>query len=182
MADIREQLGALDLNADVNKEELVDQLEQIASEHGYVTLDRNDSKPWGAYLRFDSKDAEQFIGSFFPGLTLAEAQRGIENAELSPKFLLVSPGQRLSWQKHARRAERWTFLTDGAYHKSNTDYQGDIVNASAGEVVQFEQGERHRLVGTKNPYTLVAEIWQHSDPAHLSDEDDIVRIQDDYDR
>lgn len=182
MADIREQIGALNLDANVDKSELVDQLEQIAQEHGYVTLDRNDTKPWGAYLRFDSKDAEQFIDSFFPGLTLEEAQRGIEDAELSPKFLLVSPGQRLSWQKHARRAERWTFLTDGAYHKSDTDDQGDIVNAPAGEVVQFEQGERHRLVGLMGSYALVAEIWQHSDPAQPSDEDDITRIQDDYQR
>lgn len=83
---------------------------------------------------------------------------------------------------HARRAERWTFLTGGAYYKSDTDDQGDIVNVSAGEVVQFEQGERHRLVGVAGSYVLVAEIWQHSDPTHLSDEDDIVRIQDDYDR
>lgn len=182
MTDIREQLTTLNLGVNANKIMIIDQLERIAKEHGYETLDRNDTKPWGAYLRFDSKDAEQFIDSFFPGLTLEEAQRGIENAELSPKFLLVSPGQRLSWQKHARRAERWAFLTDGAYHKSDTDDQGDIVNVSAGEIVQFEQGERHRLVGLEDSYALVAEIWQHSDATYPSDEDNIVRLQDDYNR
>lgn len=182
MTDIREQLGLLSLNAAADKVALMDRLERIAQKHGYETLDRNDTKPWGAYLRFDSKDAERFIDTFFPSLALEGAQRGIENAELSPKFLLVSPGQRLSWQKHARRAERWTFLTNGAYYKSDTDDQGDMVNAVAGEVVRFEQGERHRLVGLNDMYVLVAEIWQHSDPANLSDEDDIVRIQDDYSR
>lgn len=182
MTDIRQQLDALDLNASIDKLVLVDQLERIAHDHGYETVDRNDTKPWGAYLRFHSKYAEQFIDSFFPGLTLAEAQLGIKDAELSPKFLLVAPGQRLSWQMHDRRAERWAFLTEGAYHKSATDEQGDIVDVAPGEVVQFAKGERHRLVGINDSYALVAEIWQHSDPAHLSDEDDIVRLQDDYSR
>ena len=180
--DIHEQLTVLDLGGTNNKLELVDQLERIAIEHGYKTVDRNDTKPWGAYLRFDSEAAERFIASFFPGLSLAEAQLGIENAELSPKFLLVAPYQRLSWQKHDRRAERWAFLTDGAYYKSPTDEQGEVVAVAAGDVVQFERGERHRLVGLPDSYALVAEIWQHSDPHDLSDEDDIIRIQDDYSR
>ncbi len=180
--DIQEKLLQLNLDGAVDKIELVDQLEDIAKSYGYETVDRNDSKPWGAYLRFDGKVAEQFIASFFPGLTLAEAQLGIENAELSPKFLLVAPGQRLSWQKHDRRAERWAFLTDGAYYKSPTDEMGEVVPVKAGEVVQFAKGERHRLVGIEGKYVLVAEIWQHSDPDHLSDEEDIIRIQDDYNR
>ncbi len=182
MSEIKEELLALNLNGTVEKLSLVDQVERIASDEGYVTVDRDDTKPWGAYLRFDSKDAERFIESFFPGLTIEEAQLGIENAELSPKFLIVSPEQRLSWQYHDRRAERWAFLTDGAYHKSNNDDQGDIVRVKAGEVVQFEKGERHRLVGVQGKYALVAEIWQHSDPDNLSNEEDIVRLSDDYNR
>jgi len=182
MQDIHDQLAHINLDITKDKIAITDQLEAIAQQNGYKVVDRNDSKPWGAYLRFASDGAEQFIKSFFPGLTLEEAQLGIANAELSPKFLLVSPGQRLSWQKHDRRAERWAFLTDGAYHKSETDEQGEIVLVKAGDVVQFAKGERHRLVGIKESYGLVAEIWQHSDPANLSDEDDIVRIQDDYNR
>lgn len=182
MTDIHEQLNNLPLTSTSEKSALIDELEQIAEEHGYAVVDRNDTKPWGAYLRFDSQGAEQFIQSFFPGLSLEEAKLGIENAELSPKFLLVSPKQRLSWQKHDRRAERWSFLTRGAYYKSDTDEQGEVVTVEPGEVVQFGKGERHRLVGLEDSYALVAEIWQHSDPTHLSDEDDIVRIQDDYSR
>lgn len=182
MTDLYTQLLSLDLTGTTDKVYLLNEIEKLAGNDGYLTVDRNDEKPWGGYLRFDGKGAEKFIQAFFPGLTLAEAQMGIENAELSPKFLLVSPGQRLSWQKHDRRAERWAFLTSGAYHKSDTDEQGEVVTVASGEVVQFEQGERHRLVGLTDSYALVAEIWQHSDPNHLSDEDDIIRIQDDYSR
>ena len=54
--------------------------------------------------------------------------------------------------------------------------------AEAGEVVQFAKSERHRLVGAMGHYTLVAEIWQHTNPEQLSDEADITRLQDDYKR
>lgn len=183
MANIHNQLAAINLDGSVDKLTIVDQLQQIATQHGYITVDRNDTKPWGAYLRFDSAGAQQFIASFFPGLSLEEAQMGIAGAELSPKFLLVNPEQRLSWQMHDRRAERWAFLTGGGYYKSTTDEQGEPTVAHPGDVVQFRQGERHRLVGRSDgSYALVAEIWQHSDPTGLSDEDDIVRIQDDYRR
>ncbi len=182
MSEIKEKLLALNLDRSVEKLSLVNKIEQIANDEGYVTVDRDDTKPWGAYLRFDSVDADKFIQSFFPGLTMEEAQLGIENAELSPKFLIVSPEQRLSWQYHDRRAERWAFLTNGAYHKSDNDDQGDVVQARAGEVVQFGKGERHRLAGIQGGYTLVAEIWQHSDPDNLSNEEDIVRLSDDYNR
>ena len=103
-------------------------------------------------------------------------------AELSPKFLIVKPGQRLSWQYHDRRAERWCFLTQGGYRKSMTDDEGDRIEANAGEVVQFQTGERHRLEGRSDGLVLVAEIWQHSQPEAPSDEDDIVRLADDYQR
>jgi mannose-6-phosphate isomerase-like protein (cupin superfamily) len=129
-----------------------------------------------------NSDADTFVNEFFPGLDPAEARLGNEDAELSPKILLVSPAQRLSWQHHDRRAERWAFVTTGGYHKSTTDDQGELHSAKSGEVVQFAQGERHRLVGAIGHYTLVAEIWQHVDNDHPSDEADIVRLQDDYDR
>jgi mannose-6-phosphate isomerase len=182
MSDLRAKLDQLSVSMDVAKKELTDKIELAAISEGYKIVDRNDTKPWGAYLRFDGKDAEEFITEFFPGLTLEEARLGVENAELSPKILLVSPSQRLSWQKHDRRAERWTFLTEGGYHKSATDEQGELNVASAGDIVQFQKGERHRLVGSDAAYTLVAEIWQHTDVTQLSDEDDIIRIQDDYSR
>ena len=51
---------------------------------------------------------------------------------------------------------------------------------SEGDQVKLQQGERHRLIGLKD-YGIVAEIWQHTDSVP-SDEDDIVRVQDDFKR
>lgn len=162
--------------------ELVSDLESLIAENGYTVVEKNDSKPWGAYLRLAAEDADRFVEDFFPGLDPSEARLGIEGAELSPKFLIVIPGQRLSWQFHDRRAERWRFLTPGAYRKSMDDTESDRILAEAGEVVQFQTGERHRLEGMPDSLVLVAEIWQHVDGDHPSDEDDIVRLHDDYQR
>jgi len=101
---------------------------------------------------------------------------------LSPKILLVSPDQRLSWQYHNRRSERWDFLTKGLYSRSMTDEEGKAILAYTGDMVQFATRERHRLIGNNDTYVIVAEIWQHTNPEHISDEDDIVRLQDDYNR
>lgn len=52
---------------------------------------------------------------------------------------------------------------------------------SPGEVLRLELGERHRLIGLQT-WGVVAEIWQHTDAASPSDELDIVRVADDYQR
>ena len=46
--------------------------------------------------------------------------------------------------------------------------------------VRLVKGERHRLIGLED-YGFVAEIWQHTDSIP-SDEEDIVRVQDDFSR
>lgn len=161
---------------------VVSEVEQVIEQAGYDIVEKNDSKPWGAYFRISNDQADDFVEEFFTGLSPEEARLGIDGVELSPKILIVSPEQRLSWQLHHRRAERWVFLTAGAYHKSETDDQGDLRLAEPGDVVQFGQGERHRLVGATSSYTIVAEIWQHVDPVNPSNEDDIIRLSDDYSR
>jgi mannose-6-phosphate isomerase len=50
-----------------------------------------------------------------------------------------------------------------------------------GEILRLELGERHRLIGL-DTWGIIAEIWQHTDVASPSDEHDIVRVGDDYDR
>lgn len=158
------------------------EIETSITDAGYSILEKEINKPWGAYLRIDSSQADEFVKDFFPGLTPEEARLGIEGAELSPKFLIVKPGQRLSWQYHDRRAERWRFLTAGGYRRSSTDQEGERIESSVGDIVQFQQGERHRLEGRSDGIVLVAEIWQHSLVGHPSDENDIVRLADDYKR
>jgi mannose-6-phosphate isomerase len=182
MYELSENMSKLDTGATINKIIIVSEVLDYIKHASYEAVEVNDQKPWGAYIRIDSKQADRFVEEFFPGLTPAEARLGNSTAELSPKFLIVAPNQRLSWQYHNRRAERWTFLSAGSYEKSVTDEETEPMMATIGDVVQFAKGERHRLVGVSDNYTVVAEIWQHSDPQELSNEDDIVRLADDYER
>lgn len=182
MTDLFKKLSRLNTKENTNKQKLVDEIIGEMAQHGYVVSEVNTEKPWGAYVKFSNEDADSFIKDFFSELSPAEARLGNKNAELSPKILIVSPGHRLSWQYHNNRAERWVFLTDGHYDKSETDEEQGEKDASAGESIQFVPIERHRLIGDKNTYTLVAEIWQHIDNNNLSHEGDIVRLSDDYSR
>ena len=182
MPQLTEQLNNIIDQETVDFSNFTEGIEALARAAGYDIVEKNADKPWGAYLRIDSAQADDFVREFFPGLSPEEARLGIEGAELSPKFLIVKPGERLSWQFHHRRAERWRFLTAGAYRKSETDEESERIEASADEVVQFLKGERHRLEGADDHIVLVAEIWQHVDAEHPSDEDDIVRLADDYQR
>ena len=50
-----------------------------------------------------------------------------------------------------------------------------------GDQIVIKQGERHLLIGL-NVTSIVAEIWQHTDTNHPSDENDIIKVQDDFGR
>lgn len=65
--------------------------------------------------------------------------------------------------------------------RSHTDDEGELLVYQVGETVTLFQGERHRLVGLED-YAVVAEIWQHTAADNPSDENDIVRLQDDFGR
>ncbi len=135
-------------------------------------------RPWGGFFVIDEKDAAKFIDHFFPTLDKSILLKG----KLSPKMLLVEPHKKLSWQYHHRRAEVWK-LFDGVAGvvRSDTDDQKDLHILSKGEIIELRQGERHRLVGL-NDWGVIAEIWMHTDDDHPSDENDIVRLQDDFGR
>lgn len=182
MNELSGNLAEVKNDNSIEKTRIVGDIVSDVEAAGYTIVELNDQKPWGAYIRIDGTQADRFVEEFFPGLSPEEARLGMEDAELSPKLLIVAPEQRLSWQYHDRRAERWTFLTEGAYNKSESDDEGEVVKANVGDVVQFARGERHRLVGVPDKYVVVAEIWQHVDPDSPSDEDDIVRLADDYKR
>lgn len=184
MNEFYTDIMAIDLSTARSKDEVMQDLIEKAGRRGFIVVDVDMQKPWGGFVRFDTKDAEAFIKAFFPNLDINEARLGHGDTELSPKFLLVTPNSRLSWQRHGRRAERWAYLTSGGYHKSfDPTEQGELQVAQVGDIVQFEQGECHRLVGLPgDTYTLVAEIWQHTSPSEQSDESDIERLADDYKR
>ena len=101
---------------------------------------------------------------------------------MSPKILIVKPAARLSWQYHNRRAEIWQIYKGSTgIIRSNTDTENEMEIYDEGDQIVLEQGERHRLIGLDD-YCVVAEIWQHTDVDHPSDEEDIIRVQDDFGR
>jgi len=109
MHQLLRNIHKFDIEGDIEKSVLVSELCRNIEDSGYKVVELNDQKPWGAYIRIDSTQADEFVNEFFPGLTPIQARLGVEAAELSPKILIVAPGQRLSWQYHNRRAERWAF-------------------------------------------------------------------------
>lgn len=182
MTELKSQLESIDLSPNRSQKEINEEVARALGAAGYSVVIQDYGRPWGGFNQLDNRNADRFVEEFFPGLTPEEARLGNPSSELSPKILTVAPEQRLSWQYHDRRAERWAYITEGGFYKSLTDDQGELQIAEPGEVVQFEKSERHRLVGAAGHYTLVAEIWQHTDPANLSNESDIVRLADDYRR
>ncbi|MGB0254816.1 MAG: phosphoheptose isomerase [Flavobacteriaceae bacterium] len=136
-------------------------------------------RPWGGFLVIDESQAQDFANQFFSGLDVNSLRIG---GKLSPKILIVEPDVRLSWQYHHRRAEIWrVYKGTAGIIRSETDAQGQVEVLNEGDQVRLKQGERHRLVGLKER-ALVAEIWQHTDADNPSDEDDIVRVSDDFGR
>lgn len=137
------------------------------------------ARPWGGFYVIDETQAQLFADTFFDGLDVRTLTIG---GKLSPKILLVAPSKRLSWQYHNRRAEIWKVVEGPvAVQRSSTDAAGETVVYQAGQTIKLAQGERHRLIGLDSQ-AIIAEIWQHTDAAHPSDEDDIVRVQDDFGR
>lgn len=167
------------LTVTTERPEVFDSVQQFLDEKEFKVVSQDHSRPWGGFFVLDESQAAQFIEAFFPHLSL-EDFAGYE--KLSPKILVVAPEQRLSWQYHHRRAEIWKLIGGVAgVVISDTDEQMDVQNLAIGDIVNLKCGERHRLVGTAG-YGVVAEIWQHTDKANPSDEDDIVRVQDDFGR
>jgi mannose-6-phosphate isomerase-like protein (cupin superfamily) len=146
---------------------------------GFTVTSFDDTRPWGGFFYVDEAQSAVFIQTYFPHLNVSNFA-GF--AKLSPKILLVAPNKRLSWQYHYRRSEIWKLIGGrAAVVVSDTDEQTAARELVPGDIVALQQGERHRLVGTSE-WGIVAEIWQHTNAEHPSDEDDIVRVEDDFGR
>jgi mannose-6-phosphate isomerase-like protein (cupin superfamily) len=163
----------------MTKKEIFKKTAQLLENDGFTVVEKDLRRPWGGFFVIDGAQAHRFISAYFPGVPLSDFE-GF--AQLSPKFLIVGPGHRLSWQYHRRRSEIWRLL-DGVAGVviSPTDEQGPVQPLAPGDLVRLPCGQRHRLVGLGG-WGILAEVWQHTDPAHPSDERDIVRLQDDYGR
>lgn len=145
---------------------------------GFNITDSDLQRPWGAFFYIDENQAQDFSDHFFDGLDINTLK--IEG-KLSPKILMVKPNVKLSWQYHNRRAEIWqVYKGVVGIIQSQTDLENPMETFNPGGQIKLEQGTRHRLVGLDD-YGVVAEIWQHTDSIP-SDEEDIIRVQDDFER
>jgi mannose-6-phosphate isomerase len=155
------------------------ELEELIKSKGFNIISKDFERPWGGFLVIDESQAQDFSNQFFKGLNVQTLKiRG----KLSPKILIVKPKARLSWQYHQRRAEIWrVFKGECGIIRSDTNMENQMKIYNEGDQIKLKQGERHRLIGLEE-YCLVAEIWQHTDKNNPSNEEDIVRIQDDFGR
>jgi mannose-6-phosphate isomerase-like protein (cupin superfamily) len=151
---------------------------QLETNH-FTIVSKDHNRPWGGFFVIAEEQAQAFANQYFEGLDVSTLKRG---GALSPKILIVAPGKRLSWQYHHRRAESWRVIQGQAGVKRSTnDTEGELEILNIGDTITLQQGERHRLIGL-DEFAVIAEIWQHTDANHPSDENDIVRVQDDFGR
>jgi len=109
-----------------------------------------DRRPWGTYEVLDE-------GQLF-----------------KVKRIEVLAGKRLSYQKHAQRAEHW-FVVSGEARVTLDDRE---IAVPAGQSIDIPVGAAHR-VENKGSETLVFIEVQRG---NYLGEDDIVRLQDDFGR
>ncbi len=86
----------------------------------------------------------------------------------------VDPGQRLSYQRHRFREERWIFVEGNGL----VILEGKRMPVERGDYVSIPKGALHRVENTgKSPLVFIeVQIGERLD------EEDIERIEDDYGR
>jgi mannose-6-phosphate isomerase len=109
-----------------------------------------DERPWGNFTVLDEADGYKV------------------------KRIEVLPGKRLSYQKHAQRAEHW-FIVAGT---AKVTLDGKDIFLKPGEFVDIAIGEAHRVENPGEETVVFIEVQRGG---YLG-EDDIVRLQDDFGR
>jgi len=98
----------------------------------------------------------------------------LEAEDYKVKRIIVSPGQMLSYQKHAHRSEHWVAVKG----QGVITLDGRKVELRPGEAVDIPAGCAHRAANeSREPFVFI-EIQRGS---YLG-EDDIVRLEDSYGR
>jgi mannose-6-phosphate isomerase-like protein (cupin superfamily) len=90
------------------------------------------------------------------------------------KRLVVEPGRRLSYQRHAHRAEHW-FVVAGT---GVVTLDGAERPLAAGDAVDIAAGAAHRIENVGSDDLVFVEV-QHG---ASFEEDDIERLEDDFGR
>lgn len=169
----------LKLESNISKAEVFEQVRKELEQSGFKIVNQDQTRPWGGFYVIDESQSEKFIETFLHNVPEAK-QHG--PGKISPKILIVESAKRLSWQYHHRRAEVWKVIGGHAgVVISDNDEQTPLQKKTVGDIIVLKQGERHRLIGTEG-WGVIAEIWQHTDSSTPSNENDIVRVSDDFGR
>ena len=157
----------------------LNEIEDEIKGFGFEIIEKDFERPWGGFLVVSEKQAQEFADKFFDGINVENIKIG---GKLSPKILVVNPNSKLSWQYHHRRAEIWKVLRgEVGISRSFDDNQNPLIKLVTGDKIRLKKEERHRIIGLSD-FAVIAEIWQHTDLNNPSDENDIVRVSDDYGR
>jgi mannose-6-phosphate isomerase-like protein (cupin superfamily) len=168
------------LPVNAEKKAVFETVKNYLQQHGFLIVNSDQNRPWGGFYVIDEQQSQKFIDFFFSDVKESSKRSG--SGKISPKILIVEKEKRLSWQYHLRRAELWKVIGGNVeVVTSDNDKESKKQKKKINEVVVLKQGERHRLIGL-NSWGIVAEIWQHTDKDKPSDEEDIVRVQDDFGR
>jgi mannose-6-phosphate isomerase-like protein (cupin superfamily) len=109
-----------------------------------------DRRPWGTFTVLDEGDG------------------------FKVKRIEVLPGKRLSYQKHAQRAEHWV-VVQGTAKVTLDDTE---INVPAGQAIDIAVGAAHRVENADTELLVFIEVQR----GEYLGEDDIVRLQDDFGR
>jgi mannose-6-phosphate isomerase len=121
------------------------------SENVSVSEREFSERPWGSYTVLDDGEPDHKV-----------------------KRLVVHPGKRLSYQRHAKRSEHW-FIVSGT---ATVTLDGVVTTLSPGEAIDIPMGSAHRIANEGTDDVVFVEV-QHGS---YFGEDDIVRLEDDYGR
>lgn len=128
--------------------EIVGALKEMKNEK--AVFHRTVYRPWGSYTILEDSEKHKI------------------------KNITVTPGKKLSLQRHKHRSEHWVVVKGEAYVQVN----GEEYHLNEGESTFIKPGMKHRLM---NPGTMPLEIIE----VQLGDyvgEDDIERFEDEYGR
>jgi mannose-6-phosphate isomerase len=114
------------------------------------TSPKFDQRPWGTFTVID------------------------EGKDFKVKRIEVLPGKRLSYQKHAQRAEHWVVIQGTA----RVTLDDEEIAVPSGQAIDIPVGAAHRV---ENPGTELLVFIEVQRGSYLG-EDDIVRLQDDFGR
>ena len=114
------------------------------------TSPKTERRPWGTFTVLD------------------------EGVNYKVKRIEVLPGKRLSYQKHAQRAEHWVVVQGTA--KVTLDDREIIL--TVGEAIDIAVGSAHRVENPGDDLLIFIEVQR----GNYLGEDDIVRLQDDFGR